>query len=66
MQLNDADIAPHHLRITVDGDRFRVEAIDAKARFLVRQAETREAVVDPSMIQVGRFGLRLSHQRFLR
>jgi uncharacterized protein len=64
VRLNDADIEPHHLRITVDGDRFRVEAVDAKALFLVKQEQKREATVDPSMIQVGRFQLRLSHQRF--
>jgi uncharacterized protein (DUF1684 family) len=58
VRLNDADIEPHHLRITVEGDRFRVEAIDVKARFLVKQEEKREATVDPSTIQ------RLSHQRF--
>jgi uncharacterized protein len=64
VRLDDVDIEPHHLRITVDGDRFRVEGVDAKALFLVTQEKKREATVDPSMIQVGRFGLRLSHQRF--
>lgn len=64
LQLNDTDIEPHHLRITVDGDHFRVESIDAKARFAVKEEMKREAIVDPSFIQVGRFRLRLSHQRF--
>jgi uncharacterized protein (DUF1684 family) len=34
------------------------------ARFKVGEAERREAVVGPSSIGVGRFTLRLSHQRF--
>jgi hypothetical protein len=53
--------------VTVAGDRFHVEAVDAQARFKVKPAEkneTREATVDPSYIQIDRFTLRLSHQRF--
>lgn len=54
----------HHLTVTVDGDRFIVRAVDAAARFSVKGADTREAVVDPGAIGVGRFQLRLSHQRY--
>ena len=36
VRLSADDIEPHHLKITVDGDRFRVEAIDAKAGFKVK------------------------------
>lgn len=64
MRIDDADVSAHHLRVTVDGDRFRVEAVDPAARFKVNNQDTREAIVDPSSIQVGRFLLRLSHQRF--
>jgi uncharacterized protein (DUF1684 family) len=64
VRLSEADIEPHHLRITVDGDRFRVEAMDAKAGFKVKDEMKREATLDPSYIQVGRYHLRLSHQRF--
>ncbi|HTY64438.1 MAG TPA: DUF1684 domain-containing protein [Acidobacteriota bacterium] len=64
VRLSDADIEPHHLRIAVDGDRFRVEAIDAKAGFKVKDELKREAVLNPTSIQVGRFHLRLSHQRY--
>jgi uncharacterized protein (DUF1684 family) len=64
VRLNDAGIEPHHLRITVEGDRFRIECIDANAYFLVKEQLKRDAIVDPSYIQVGRFRLRLSHQRF--
>jgi uncharacterized protein (DUF1684 family) len=59
-----ADLEPHHLRITVDGDRFRAEAVDAKAVFKVDDKVKRDATLDPSYIQIGRFHLRLSHQRF--
>ena len=48
----------------MDGDRFRVEAIDAKAGFKVKDEVKRNATLDPSNIQIGRFQLRLSHQRY--
>jgi uncharacterized protein (DUF1684 family) len=71
LRIDDPAVAAHHLRVTVDGDRFHVEAVDAAARFKTRgkdgklEAEDRrDATVDPSSIQVGRFQLRLSHQRF--
>jgi len=64
LRLDDPGIKPHHLRVSVDGDRFHVEAVDDKARFKVKDEESREATVDPSTLKVGRFMLRLSHQRF--
>jgi hypothetical protein len=64
VRLDDASVSPHHLRVTVDGDRFRVEGVDADARFGVGNDAKREATVKPSNIQVGRFAVRLSHQRF--
>jgi hypothetical protein len=64
VRLSAVEIEPHHLRITVDGGRFRVEAIDAKAGFKVKDEVKREATLDPSYIQVGRFNLRLSHQHY--
>jgi hypothetical protein len=64
LRLNADDIEPHHLRVSVDGDRFRVEGADAKARFKVKEEVKREAILSPSYIQLGRFSLRLSHQRF--
>jgi uncharacterized protein len=64
LQLAAAEIAPHHLRVTVEGDRFRVECMDTGAQFKTKEAAKREATLDPSYIQVGRFTLRLSHQRF--
>ncbi len=64
LQLLADDIEPHHLRISVEGDRFRIECVDAKARFKIKNEAMREAIVEPSYIQAGRFTLRLSHQRF--
>ena len=64
VRLSAEDIEPHHLRVTVDRDRFRVEAVDPKASFKIEDKVKREAIMDPSSIQVGRFRLRLSHQRF--
>jgi len=64
VHLTTGDIEPHHLRITVDGDRFRIERVDANARFKIKDDVKQEALVGPSSIQVGRFTLRLSHQRF--
>jgi hypothetical protein len=58
------DIEPHHLRITLDGDHFRVVGLDANARFKIKDETRREAMLDPSFLGVGRFMLRLSHQRF--
>lgn len=64
VRIRDAGVAAHHLRVTVVGDSFRVEALDPGATFRVGDRATRGAVVGPSSIGVGRFTLRLSHQRF--
>jgi uncharacterized protein (DUF1684 family) len=64
LRIDDPSVSAHHLRVTVEGDRFRVEAVDAAATFKAAKEQTRSAVVDPSTIAVGRFVLRLSHQRF--
>lgn len=57
-------LQPHHLRVTVVGDSFHVEALDAGATFMVRANDLREATLGPSAIGLGRYRLRLSHQRF--
>lgn len=64
LRLDDPTVSAHHLRVTVDGDRFRVECVDPAARFGVGNRALRETTVDPSNIRVGRFLVRLSHQRF--
>lgn len=64
VRLAATGVQPHHLRVTVDGDRFRVEGVDPAARFTANKREQRDARLDPSAIQVDRYTLRLSHQRF--
>jgi hypothetical protein len=64
VRLDDDGVRPHHLEIRVDGDRFAVRATEASATFRVEDIERREATLDPTSIGVGRFVLRLSHQRF--
>lgn len=64
VRVNDPEMRAHHLRVTVAGDSFRVEAIDPEATFQVGGRDTTVATVGPSRIDVGRFNLRLSHQNF--
>lgn len=64
VRIDDPEVAPHHLSVTVMGDSFRVETIDAAARFKAGGEERTQATLPPSNIQVGRFGIRLSHQRY--
>jgi len=64
VRIDDPAVELHHLRVTVVGDSFRVEARDDSARFKVRDVEMRQATVGPSGIGVSRFTLRLSHQRY--
>jgi uncharacterized protein (DUF1684 family) len=64
LRIDAAPFAAHHLKVTVEGDRFHVQAVDPAATFTVGKEQQRDAMVDPSAISVGRFLLRLSHQRF--
>jgi hypothetical protein len=64
VRIDDPAVEPNHLRVTVVGDSFHVQALDETARFRVKDADLREATLPPSGIQIGRFTLRLSHQRF--
>jgi len=64
VRIDDPGVKPRHLRVTVVGDSFRVEALDPGARFQVKDVEMTSAMLPPSGIKVGRFSLRLSHQRF--
>jgi len=64
VRVDDPAFTAHHLRVSVEGDLFRVEAVDPAAQFTADRKETRAAVVKPSAIGVGRFQLRLSHQRY--
>jgi pSer/pThr/pTyr-binding forkhead associated (FHA) protein len=51
LRLFAPDIEPHHLRVTVDGDQFKIDCIDPNARFKIKEEVKREAMVDPSYIQ---------------
>lgn len=62
--LDGPDVAEHHLRVTVVGDRFQLTAAEKGATFVVEGVATRTALVMPGSVGVGRFTLRLSHQRF--
>lgn len=70
LRVDDAEIAPHHLRVTVEGDKFRVERVDPAASFMTQakaggfEPAPPTAVVDPSSVKIGRFLVRLSHQGF--
>jgi len=64
VRIDGPGIRPRHLRVTVVGDSFRIETLDPKARFQVKDVDTTSAMLPPSGIKVGRFSLRLSHQRF--
>jgi uncharacterized protein (DUF1684 family) len=64
VRIEDPDVKPRHLRVTVVGDSFRVESLDSGARFRFRDAAMTAATLPPGGIKVGRFTLRLSHQRF--
>jgi uncharacterized protein (DUF1684 family) len=63
LRIDDTVVSPHHLRVTVEGDKFRVQTVDAAARFTANKEERREALLDPTYIQIDRFTIRLTHQR---
>jgi len=52
----------HHLTVRVEGEGFRVQALDPAATFRVRDEDQREATLPPSAIGVGRYRVRLSYQ----
>ena len=64
VRIDDPEVKPQHLQVTVVGDSFHVEAVGAGARFQVKDSTMTSAMLPPSGIKVGRFSLRLSHQRF--
>ena len=64
VRIDDAEVAARHVSVTVAGDSFQVRALDDTAHFAVGPNSLRDATVGPSSIRIGRFTLRLSHQRF--
>lgn len=64
LRVEDPDFMDHHLQVTVRGDSFHVKALDPNAFFTIKDERMRSALVGPSAIGVGRFTVRLSHQRY--
>jgi uncharacterized protein (DUF1684 family) len=64
LRVDDPELAAHHLRVTVVGDSFLVEAVDDTAHFGVHGEGLRALKLPPGFVRVGRFTVRLSHQRF--
>ena len=64
VRLADTTVMARHLRVTVVGDSFRVEGLDAGAKFVAHGDTLRSAVLGPGTLQVGRFTMRLSHQHY--
>jgi len=64
VRLAEDFVKPHHLGMTVAGDSFRVESEDPYATFTTGGRDTSQATLPPGSIKIGRFGVRLSHQRF--
>ena len=70
LRVADGLFRPHHLRVSLRGDSFRVEAVDDSAQFRVGEGEPRDTTIGPHSIAIGkqgmlwgRYNLRLSHQR---
>ncbi len=64
VKLDASEAMPHHLRVEVVGDSFYVSALSPGATFKVKDRELGEGHLPPSGIGLGRYALRLSHQRY--
>jgi len=64
LRLDDELLKPNHLRVTVEGDSFLVEAVDEGATFKLGEEELRRAKMTSGRVFIGRLSLRLSHQGF--
>ncbi len=64
VRIDDPDISARHLRVTVRGDSFQVETLNNEAAFSANGTRMSRAILPPSAINIGRFTIRLSHQRF--
>jgi uncharacterized protein len=64
VRIDDPEIAARHASVTVVGDSLTVRALDDTAHFMAGANRVREATIAPGPIRIGRFTLRLSHQRF--
>ncbi|MFN8589648.1 MAG: DUF1684 domain-containing protein [Candidatus Eisenbacteria bacterium] len=64
VRVDDPEMPDHAVMVVVEGDSFRVVASAPDVVFLANKLAYREAVLPPSSIQLGRWTVRLSHQRF--
>ncbi len=64
VRIDDPEMPEHALAISVTADSFRVAALDPAQPFRWRHLEFTSATLGPSGIELGRWNLRLSHQRF--
>ena len=64
VRVDDPEMPEHAVLVVVEGDSFRVVASSPEVTFRANKLEYREAVLPPSAIQIGRWTVRLSHQRF--
>lgn len=69
LRIDDPLLMPHHARVTVQGEGFRVEALHDSAIVRIDNSEPRDTVVTPHTLRLarrgmilGRFHVRLSHQ----
>lgn len=64
VRIDNDEIRPRHLKVSVVGDSFQVRTLDPAATFRYRDSSMTSATVPPTTLKLGRFGVRLSHQRF--
>jgi uncharacterized protein (DUF1684 family) len=64
LRLDDPELQPNHLRVSVEGDSFVVEAVDEAATFKLDDQELRRAKMTSGRVFIGRLSLRLSHQGY--
>ncbi len=64
LRLDDELLKPHHLRVSVVGDSFLVEAVDPGATFKFDDQELRHAKMPYGRVFIGRLSLRLSNQGY--
>jgi hypothetical protein len=62
--VKDPEMPEHALRVTVIGDSFHVEVLDPLAIVSAGKDPIRDAMLPPSGLRLGRWSIRLSHQRF--
>lgn len=64
LRVDDPEMPEHAVLVVVEGDSFRVVASAPEVTFRSGGLEYHEAVLPPSSIQIARWNIRLSHQRY--